>query len=418
MNNSDQISQILTIVLVSMLALLAVLVLIYLVILMKNKKQQKELNSNNQENNQLNNNKKNKKETTKKIESYSKQSIYDFMEFDKIEDNMIIQKNGLRYVMVLQCQGVNYDLLSQAEKVGVEEGFLQFLNTLRYPIQLYIQTRTVNLDNSLASYKQNVNEIEVALNKNRIKYQANVNSGAYTAEELKKQYYEIVKQTNLLEYGKDIIANTERMSKNRNVLNNKYYLVIYYYPEEINENLDKSEIAENAFSELYTRAQSITRALYSCSVSSKIMSSEELAELLYVAYNRDESETFDFEKAMKSGYQELYSTAPDIWNKKLQILNKQIEEKALEMANNAIEEVKSERQKQYELKSNSIEDLAREMAALMIDENDSYIGEDIAEEAIKKLNNKIDQWEEETKDEKQEKPKSRRGRKPKNATTK
>lgn len=416
MNNSDQISQILTVVLVSMLALLAVLVLIYLVILMKNKKQQKELNSNNQDNNQIAS--KNKKSATKKIESYSKQSIYNFMEFDKIEDNMIIQKNGLRYVMVLQCQGVNYDLLSQAEKVGVEEGFLQFLNTLRYPIQLYIQTRTVNLDNSLASYKQNVNEIEVALNKNRIKYQANVNSGAYTAEELKKQYYEIVKQTNLLEYGKDIIANTERMSKNRNVLNNKYYLVIYYYPEEINENLDKSEIAENAFSELYTRAQSITRALYSCSVSSKIMSSEELAELLYVAYNRDESETFDFEKAMKSGYQELYSTAPDIWNKKLQILNKQIEEKALEMANNAIEEVKSERQKQYELKSNSIEDLAREMAALMIDENDSYIGEDIAEEAIKKLNNKIDQWEEETKDEKQEKPKSRRGRKPKNATTK
>ena len=392
MNNSDQISQILTVVLVSMLALLAVLVLIYLVILMKNKKQQKELNSNNQDNNQIAS--KNKKSATKKIESYSKQSIYNFMEFDKIEDNMIIQKNGLRYVMVLQCQGVNYDLLSQAEKVGVEEGFLQFLNTLRYPIQLYIQTRTVNLDNSLASYKQNVNEIEVALNKNRIKYQANVNSGAYTAEELKKQYYEIVKQTNLLEYGKDIIANTERMSKNRNVLNNKYYLVIYYYPEEINENLDKSEIAENAFSELYTRAQSITRALYSCSVSSKIMSSEELAELLYVAYNRDESETFDFEKAMKSGYQELYSTAPDIWNKKLQVLNKEIEEKALEMANNAIEEVKSERQKQYELKSNSIEDLAREMAALMIDENDSYIGEDIAEEAIKKLNNKIDQWEE------------------------
>lgn len=416
MNNSDQISQILTIVLVSMLALLAVLVLIYLVILMKNKKQQKELNSSNQDNNQIVS--KNKKSATKKIESYSKQSIYNFMEFDKIEDNMIIQKNGLRYVMVLQCQGVNYDLLSQAEKVGVEEGFLQFLNTLRYPIQLYIQTRTVNLDNSLASYKQNVNEIEVALNKNRIKYQANVNSGAYTAEELKKQYYEIVKQTNLLEYGKDIIANTERMSKNRNVLNNKYYLVIYYYPEEINENLDKSEIAENAFSELYTRAQSITRALYSCSVSSKIMSSEELAELLYVAYNRDESETFDFEKAMKSGYQELYSTAPDIWNKKLQILNKQIEEKAFEMANNAIEEVKSERQKQYELKSDNIDDLVRDMAALMIDENDSYIGEDIAEEAIKKLNNKIDQWEEETKDEKQEKPKSRRGRKPKNATTK
>ena len=30
-----------------------------------------------------------------------------------------------------------------AEKIGVEEGFVQFLNTLRYPIQLYTQTRTV-----------------------------------------------------------------------------------------------------------------------------------------------------------------------------------------------------------------------------------------------------------------------------------
>ena len=78
MNNSDQISQILTVVLVSMLALLAVLVLIYLVILMKNKKQQKELNSNNQDNNQIAS--KNKKSATKKIESYSKQSIYNFMD--------------------------------------------------------------------------------------------------------------------------------------------------------------------------------------------------------------------------------------------------------------------------------------------------------------------------------------------------
>ena len=208
------------------------------------------------------------------------------------------------------------------------------------------------------------------------------------------------------------------MSKNRNVLNNKYYLVIYYYPEEINENLDKSEIAENAFAELYTRAQSIKRALYSCSVNSKIMTSEELIELLYVAYNRDESETFDFETAMKAGYQELYSTAPDIWDKKLQVLNKQIEEKALRMASNAIDEVKSERQKQYELKSNNIEELAKEMANLMIEENDDYIGEDIAKEAIKKLNKQISEWEEETQDVKQEKTKSKRGRKPKNATTK
>ncbi len=58
--------------------------------------------------------------------------FFDFMEFNGVEDNMIVQKNGKRYIMVIECQGINYDLMSQMEKVGVEEGFQQFLNTLRF----------------------------------------------------------------------------------------------------------------------------------------------------------------------------------------------------------------------------------------------------------------------------------------------
>ena len=73
-------------------------------------------------------------------------SIYEFMEFDEIQDNMIVRKNGKQYVMVLKCKGINYDLLSEDEKNAVESGFIEFLNTLRYPIQLYVQTRTLNFD--------------------------------------------------------------------------------------------------------------------------------------------------------------------------------------------------------------------------------------------------------------------------------
>ena len=69
----------------------------------------------------------------------------DFMEFDEIVDNMIVRKNRNQFVMVIQCNGVNYDLMSADEKMGVEEGFVQFLNTLRFPIQLYVQSRTLNL---------------------------------------------------------------------------------------------------------------------------------------------------------------------------------------------------------------------------------------------------------------------------------
>ena len=87
--------------------------------------------------------------TTKVAKEYTAKSIYKFMQFDKIEDNMIVQDNGQKYLMVIECEGVNYDLMSQVEKTAVESGFVQFLNTLRYPIQLYTQTRTVNIGDSI-----------------------------------------------------------------------------------------------------------------------------------------------------------------------------------------------------------------------------------------------------------------------------
>ena len=91
-----------------------------------------------------------------KTNTQNKQSIFNFMEFDTIRDNMIIQKKGTRYLMVIECQGINYDLMSGVEKTSVEEGFVQFLNTIRHPIQIYIQTRSINLESSLAVYREKV----------------------------------------------------------------------------------------------------------------------------------------------------------------------------------------------------------------------------------------------------------------------
>ena len=41
----------------------------------------------------------------------TRESIYEFMEFDEIVDNMIVRKKGSQYIMVIQCNGVNYDLM-------------------------------------------------------------------------------------------------------------------------------------------------------------------------------------------------------------------------------------------------------------------------------------------------------------------
>ena len=71
---------------------------------------------------------KNKKEQERQAvkKELPKQEVKDFMEFDEIEDDMIIQENGNRFVMVLKCMGINYDLMSENEMLAVEEGFGNF----------------------------------------------------------------------------------------------------------------------------------------------------------------------------------------------------------------------------------------------------------------------------------------------------
>lgn len=321
-----------------------------------------------------------------KNKQYTVDSIMNFMEFDKIEDNMIVQNNGKKYVMVVECQGVNYDLMSEEEKVSVEEGFLQFLNTLTGPVQIYTQTRTINMSSSIQSYKEKVDEIEAAYNKQKARYEELVKRGNVPNDQLKKEYYELVKQRNLCEYGKDIIFNTEKMSLNRNILNKKYYVALAYYTSELGqENYDKNEIQELVFSELYTKAQAIIRSLAISGVIGKVMSSIELADLLYVAYNRDESETYGMDKALKAGYDELYSTAPDYMDKKIKLLNEEIENKAYEKANEKVIEAQTEKQKQYNQTVDDIDTIIDNLATLMIDENASMIGEDVAESAKEKI---------------------------------
>lgn len=322
----------------------------------------------------------------KQTSSVDKQSIFNFMEFDTIDDNMIIQKDGTRFLMVIECQGINYDLMSGIEKASVEEGFVQFLNTLRNPIQIYVQTRSVNLEKSISTYKEKLKKVEEKLNRMKMQYYDMKESGEYSREELDKAFFELTKQSNLYEYGRDIINDTERMSLNKSVLNKKFYIIIPFYSSELGSNqLDKEEIRNLAFSEIYTRAQALISSISSSGVRGRILRTNELIELLYMAYNRDEAEVFGLDKALQAGYSEINSTAPDVLDKKMKEIDKYIKEKAEEKAKETVERVKSEKEKRVFEKENNMEDLIREMATAILKENSKYIGKDIAEESIEKL---------------------------------
>jgi hypothetical protein len=126
--------------------------------------------------------------------------------------------------------------------------------------------------------------------------------------------YDIQKKQNILEYGKDIVMNIERMSLNKVVLQRKYYIAVSYHISEagLTNKYSREETLDLAYSELYTRAKSIQNALLSAGVDSHVLDSNELGELLYMAFNRDDSEFYSLKKALDSGFYRLYSTSKDV----------------------------------------------------------------------------------------------------------
>ena len=152
-----------------------------------------------------------------KLDSFNgmmpRESIFKFMEFDEIKDNMIIRKNKTQYIMILQCQGINYDLMSEEEKMAVEQGFVQFLNTLTFPIQLYVQTRSLNLRDIIDDYKTRVSDIANDIEKLDTRISAAKTKG--NEKLIQRLKAEKERKMRVLEYGTDISDNVARMSLNK-----------------------------------------------------------------------------------------------------------------------------------------------------------------------------------------------------------
>lgn len=265
------------------------------------------------------------------------ESVEKFLDFDEVIDNMIVRKGRKQYLMVIECKGINYDLLGEEEKIAVETGFVQFLNTLKGPIQLYVQTTTLNLKDIVEKYRAKVAEVAEEINKLDVQLQKEKQKG--NEKIVKRIEFDKRRKINVLEYGTDIAEYVARMSQNRNVLRQNTYLIIPYYTAEFGgeiANYSKGEVDNIAFSELYTKAQTLIRSIAAAGVSGRVMESEELVELLYVAYNRDDSEIFNLDKAIEGDYSRLYSTAKDVLDKKKELLEEQIVEQASDLAARSI----------------------------------------------------------------------------------
>ena len=381
MNSLSQI-EILNLIMMGIIAVIGVLALlvVFIVIKMRLKEKQRiEENSSKiigeKSNNQV------KKTNLITRDGKEIDSIYKFMEFDSITDNMIVRKNREQFVMVIECKGINYDLLSNDEKSAVELGFISFLNTIRTPIQLYVQTRKLDMSNLLNSYSRRTNTMLEEVRKIDGQIQLARQNG--NDELVKKLSFDRKRKMNIVEYSESIEEYTNKINDSQYMLQQKTYIVVSYYASEIGDTKKYSDLELNdlVFSELFTRTQTILNALTSSEITGKVLNSEELAELLYVAYNRESSDTYTLRNALDAQYDRLYSTAKDVLETRKQELKKQIENEAMKLATNSITKADEQLKEERKLKAAEIR---RKAESIMADYKDD-LSKDLYEKTIKEI---------------------------------
>ena len=381
MNSLSQI-EILNLIMIGIIAIIGILslIVVFIIIKMRLKEKQRIEENSSKIIGEKNNNQ------AKKINLITRDgkeidSIYKFMEFDSITDNMIIRKNREQFIMVIECKGINYDLLSNDEKSAVELGFISFLNTIRTQIQLYVQTRKLDMSNLLNSYSRRTDAMLEEVRKIDAQIQLAKQNG--NDELVKKLSFDRKRKMNIVEYSESIEEYTNKINDSQYMLQQKTYIVVSYYASEIGETKKYSDIELNdlVFSELFTRTQTILNALTSSEITGKVLNSEELAELLYVAYNRESSDTYTLKNALDAQYDRLYSTAKDVLETRKQELRKQIETEAMKLATNSI--TKADEQLREERKQKAIE-IKKKAESIMADYKED-LSKELYDKTIKQI---------------------------------
>jgi predicted RNase H-like nuclease (RuvC/YqgF family) len=111
------------------------------------------------------------------------------------------------------------------------------------------------------------------------------------------------------------------------MLERRYYIAVshIYNDSKFKEQLTEKEKLSNAFFDIENKASSLISALQRAKLSGKLLTGEEIAELLYISYNKADSEHYKFENALKSKFSHLYTTAEPVERKAMKRRLKDLE---------------------------------------------------------------------------------------------
>jgi len=192
----------------------------------------------------------------------------------EIRENMVIMKDG-SFRAVVACKSINFDLMSSREREGIEYSYQNFLNSLHFPVQIYIRSQRVDI----GPYLDRLVQIR--------RGQDNMLLGV------------------LMD---DYINFIDVLSQEANIMDKSFFIVIPYFPAGDLSNvrdqakgffgklfakqatgptrIDRASY-EKARDEIKNSVDLVTSGLFQMGVKSVQLNTKELGELYYNVYNPD-----------------------------------------------------------------------------------------------------------------------------------
>jgi hypothetical protein len=203
-------------------------------------------------------------------------STQNTLQIAEIRDGIVIMNDG-SFRSVVMVKSINFDLMSPDEREAVEYSYQGFLNSLYFPVQIFLRSQKVDL----APYIERLDKI--------------------------RQEHDNMLLALLME---DYLGYISALAEQTNIMDKKFYIVIPYFPvadiqkaitqsknfftglsdlfrgKEQHVIINEGDLAK-AKDELRNRIQAVLGALQQCGVQGLPLDTQELIELYYDSYNPD-----------------------------------------------------------------------------------------------------------------------------------
>ena len=180
-------------------------------------------------------------------------SVQEWLPFERILENGIIQKKNKAYVKIIKVIPINFNLKSNLEKEAILNSYKLFLKTCQFDIQILIQSNKEDLSHIISKIKA----------KNKIE-----------------------NNEKLLKISENYIHFIQKLNQEKKSSSKNFYILI-----QNSKNINENEIAEQiAIEELNEQYIKIKECLLRCgNYSIAIDKKEEVEKILFTFLNKRKS---------------------------------------------------------------------------------------------------------------------------------